>query len=91
MPSIEQLATVYGVLMSLAPLLQARKMWRRRSSGDVSIPYLAVLLVGFGLYLAYGVSISNRLLIITNTVSIGATATTLALAVSLLGRSPATH
>ena len=59
MLSIEGVATVYGVLMSLAPLLQARKMRRRRSSEDISILYLIVLLVGFSLYLAYGASIST--------------------------------
>ncbi len=90
MPStIEAVATVYGVFMSLAPLLQARKMRQRRSSGDVSIPYIVVLLVGFSLYLAYGISISNRLLIITNTVSIAATATTLLIAVTYRDTAPA--
>lgn len=89
MLSIESVATVYGVAMSLAPLLQARRMWQRRSSADISMPYLVVLLVGFTLYLAYGISISNRLLIVTNSVSIAATATTLALAASLRGpRAP---
>lgn len=86
MVSIEATATVYGVFMSLAPLLQARKMWRRRSSEDISMLYLVVLVVGFSLYLAYGLSISNRLLIITNSVSIAATATTLLLAGALLDR-----
>lgn len=86
MLSIESVATVYGVAMSLAPLLQAKKMWRRRSSADISILYLVVLVVGFSLYLAYGLSISNRLLIITNSVSIAATAATLALAGLLLDR-----
>ena len=80
--TIEAVATVYGVFMSLAPLLQARKMRQRRSSGDVSILYIIVLVVGFSLYLAYGISISNRLLIITNTVSIAATATTLLIALT---------
>ena len=80
--SIEGVATTYGVLMSLAPLLQAKKMHRRRSSGDVSIPYLAVLVIGFSLYLAYGISISNRLLVVTNTVSIAATVVTLAVAIA---------
>ena len=83
---IENVATTYGVAMSLAPLLQARKMWRQRSSRDVSILYLTVLLVGFSLYLAYGFSISNRLLIVTNSVSIAATAVTLVIAVSLSHR-----
>ncbi|MGI9622688.1 MAG: SemiSWEET family transporter [Acidimicrobiales bacterium] len=81
--SIEIVATVYGVFMSLAPLLQAKKMWIRKSSEDVSIPYLVVLVVGFSLYLLYGISISNRLLISTNVVSILATAATLAIAALL--------
>lgn len=78
--SIEIVAGVYGVLMSLAPILQARRMRQRRSSADVSIVYLVVLVVGFSLYLAYGLSIGNRVLIVTNVVSIVATSLTLALA-----------
>lgn len=91
--SIETIATVYGVFMSLAPLLQARKMWIRRSSDDISVLYLIVLVVGFSLYLAYGLSIDNRLLTITNSVSIAATGLTLFLAVTLRRRhlpTPAT-
>lgn len=85
--SIEGVATIYGVLMSLAPLLQARKIHHRRSSADVSVLYLVVLLVGFSLYLAYGISISNRLLVVTNTVSIAATAATLSVAIWFLIRA----
>ncbi len=88
MPSIELVATTYGVAMSLAPFLQARRMTQRRSSVDVSITYLAVLTVGFTLYFLYGLSISNRLLIITNTVSIVATVITLAIAVRLRDTRP---
>ncbi len=89
MLSLENIATAYGVLMSLAPLLQAKKIWNRRSSADISITYLVVLVVGFSLYLAYGLSISNRLLIITNSVSMFATTATLILAVVLLDRAGA--
>lgn len=88
MPSIELAATTYGVAMSLAPFLQARRMIQRRSSVDVSITYLAVLAVGFTLYFLYGLSISNRLLIITNTVSIIATVITLAIAIRLRNTHP---
>ena len=88
MPSIELVATTYGVAMSLAPFLQARRMIQRQSSVDVSIIYLAVLAVGFTLYLLYGLSISNRLLIITNIVSILATVTTLAIAARLRASQP---
>lgn len=72
--------------MSLAPFLQVRRMLQRHSSDDVSITYLIVLAVGFSLYFGYGLSIANRLLLITNAVSIVATAVTLAIAVRL--RSP---
>jgi len=78
--TIEIVAGVYGVMMSLAPMLQARRMRQRRSSADVSIIYLAVLEVGFVLYLAYGLSIGNRVLIATNSVSIAATSLTLVIA-----------
>ncbi len=83
--AIESVATVYGVFMSLAPFLQVRRMRQRRSSADVSITYLVVLLVGFVLYFTYGISISNRLLIITNAVSITAAATTVLIAANLRG------
>ena len=78
--TIEIVAGVYGVMMSLAPMLQARRMRQRRSSADVSIIYLAVLEVGFVLYLAYGLSIGNSVLIATNSVSIAATSLTLVIA-----------
>jgi uncharacterized protein with PQ loop repeat len=81
--TIELLATCYGVAMSLAPLLQAQKMKRRRSSADFSLPYMTVLLVGFLIYLIYGISIGNRVLVVTNTVSVIATAMTVLVAASL--------
>ena len=87
--TIELAAGSYGVAMALAPLLQAHRMRQRRSSVDVSILYLAVLLVGFGLYLAYGFSIANRVLIVTNIVSIAATASTIAVATWLRYRMTA--
>ena len=86
--SIEIVAGVYGVMMSLAPMLQARRMRQRQSSADVSIVYLVVLEVGFALYLAYGLSISNRVLVATNSVSIAATSLTLIIAALYRRRSP---
>lgn len=81
--SIELVTVVYGVGMSFAPLLQVHRMWARRSSADVSIGYLVILLIGFSLYLAYGLSIANRLLIITNISNILMTAVTITIAVRL--------
>jgi len=39
-------AASWGVVMALAPLLQLRRMLGRRSSDDVSIGYLVLLLPG---------------------------------------------
>jgi uncharacterized protein with PQ loop repeat len=63
-------AATWGVVMALSPLLQIRRMLTTRSSKDVSIGYFIVLLVGFGLWVAYGVSIDNLALVIPNSVAI---------------------
>ena len=81
--SIELVAGSWGVLMALAPMLQIRRMLRERSSQDVSLGYLLVLEVGFLLYLAYGLSISNRVLIVTNIVAIVMNSITIVVALAL--------
>lgn len=65
------LAASWGVLMAVSPILQIRRMVERRSSSDLSLSYLAVLLIGFTLWVAYGISIGNVALIIPNTVAFG--------------------
>lgn len=62
-------ATVWGVVMALSPLLQVRRILAERSSRDVSIGYYGVLLVGFVLWVAYGLAIGNAPLIVTNAVA----------------------
>jgi uncharacterized protein with PQ loop repeat len=69
-------ATAFGVAMGLSPILQLRTVVRRQSSGDVSVGYMLVLLVGFVLWLAYGVALRNAALIVTNTVAFLAYAAT---------------
>ncbi len=63
------LAASWGVVMAISPALQIRRILERRSSDDVSIGYLAVLLVGFALWVAYGLSIPNMALVIPNAVA----------------------
>ena len=53
------IAASWGVVMALAPLLQIREIRRHRSSRSVSVAYQQVLLVGFVLWLAYGVADTN--------------------------------
>jgi MtN3 and saliva related transmembrane protein len=64
------LAASWGVLMALSPVLQIRRILERRSSADFSLSYLGVLLIGFVLWLAYGVALGNVALIIPNAVAL---------------------
>jgi len=67
-----------GIAMGLSPLFQLRRVAVRRSSADVSIAYLAVLLVGFVLWLSYGVAIGNTPLIVSNVVALTTNVLTIA-------------
>ena len=69
-------AATFGVAMGLSPLLQLRRVVARGSSADVSVPYLGVLLVGFVLWLAYGIALQNIALIVSNAVAIATYAVT---------------
>lgn len=64
------IAASYGVLMAVSPALQIRRMLERRSSADVSLSYLLVLELGFGLWTAYGVSLPNAAIIVPNVVAL---------------------
>ena len=62
-------AASYGVLMAVSPALQIRRMLERRSSGDVSIGYLAVLEAGFLIWLVYGLALPNLAIVVPNSVA----------------------
>jgi MtN3 and saliva related transmembrane protein len=65
--------TAWGVVMSVAPILQIRRIRAAGTSAGVSRGHLLVLLVGFSLWLAYGIAIDLLPLVITNAVSLVAT------------------
>lgn len=71
-------AASWGVVMALAPLLQIRRMLERRSSADVSTGWLAVLEVGFVLWVVYGLSIGNAAIVVPNVVAFTIGAATIA-------------
>jgi uncharacterized protein with PQ loop repeat len=73
-------AAAWGILMAISPGLQIRKMLLHRSSREVSIAYFWVLLVGFTLWVTYGVSITNWYLVVPNTVAFIVCVTTIAVA-----------
>ncbi len=64
------LATLAGVLMAISPVLQIRRMRRTRSSNDVSLLYLSLLCAGFIAWLAYGWSLGNPAMLISNAASL---------------------
>jgi MtN3 and saliva related transmembrane protein len=79
-------AASWGVAMALAPLLQIRRIRRTRSSASISVAYQEVLLVGFVLWLSYGIAAANVALIVPNTVAVVVCAA--GIAVTLRYREP---
>jgi MtN3 and saliva related transmembrane protein len=67
--------TVWGLVMAAAPLLQVRRIRAASSSAGVSLTHLVVLLVGFTLWLAYGVAYGLAPIVLTNVVNLCATTT----------------
>jgi uncharacterized protein with PQ loop repeat len=64
------IASFMGVLMSLAPMFQVRRVLERQTSDDVSQLMPTVIAVGAAAWLAYGISISDVYLIIPNFVGV---------------------
>jgi MtN3 and saliva related transmembrane protein len=62
-------AATWAIAMALGPLLQIRKIVRHQSARTISVGYFVVLLIGFLLWLAYGIAADNWALIIPNTVA----------------------
>jgi MtN3 and saliva related transmembrane protein len=60
-------AASWALAMALSPILQFREIMRRDSSEAVG--YFAVLLVGFGLWVSYGIASHDLPLLIPNSVA----------------------
>ena len=80
-------AAAWGILMAISPGLQIRKMLVHRSSHQVSIAYFWVLLVGYTLWVTYGVSIKNWYLVVPNAVAFIVCTTTIVVALRYRLRS----
>lgn len=76
-------ASLFGLVMALAPVLQVRRMWRRRSSEDVSVGFFAVLLPGFSLWVAYGTVREDWFLVVPNAVGLLVCGSTIVIATLL--------
>ena len=79
------LAASWAMLMAVSPLLQVREMRRRRSSEGISIGYFGVLVVGFALWLAYGVASRDVPLVVPNSVALVVMTVTIVLALRQRG------
>ena len=77
------IASSWGVLMGISPLLQIRRMLRQRSSREVSLGYYMILLAGFLLWISYGIAAQNLVLIIPNTIALLVGLTLVAVALKL--------
>jgi MtN3 and saliva related transmembrane protein len=67
--SLALVAASWAIAMALGPVLQIRKIVENGSSRTVSIGYFVVLLIGFILWVAYGIAASNFVLIMPNCVA----------------------
>ena len=83
------IAATTGIVMATAPVLQIRRMFVRRSSDDLSIAYLGVLLVGFFVWISYGISLGNLALIMPNSVALVVTVVTIVVALRFRSTSSA--
>ena len=81
-------ASSWAVLMGIAPALQIRRMLRAQSSREVSVAYFTVLLVGFLLWIAYGVAAGILALVIPNTVALLTGTTVVVVALRLRSHTP---
>ena len=73
-------AAGWGVAMAVSPVLQIRRIRSLRSLRDVSLAAYAVLIVGFVLWIAYGVALGNPALIVPNAVALAVATATVAIA-----------
>jgi len=80
-------AATWAIAMALGPVLQIRKIIEHKSSRGISIGYFLILLVGFVLWLAYGVAASNLALIVPNAVAAVVIFATIVVAVRYRGRA----
>ena len=73
-------AATWAIAMALSPGLQIRRIVELKSARGVSIAYFLVLLVGFVLWLAYGVAADNFALIVPNALAAIVSTATIAVA-----------
>lgn len=82
---LASMATIYGVASAAGPLFQARMIFRRRSSDDISLPVSFMFLGSYLIWLAYGIATMDWPLMIVD--SLGFVTSAGCIAMVLLFRS----
>lgn len=75
-------ATAYGTAGALAILLQARQIWTRRASCDVSLRFLCIYTGGYAVWLGYGSATHSLALIVSDSVGLASGVITLTVALA---------
>jgi MtN3 and saliva related transmembrane protein len=73
-------AAAWAIAMALGPVLQIRRIIDQQGSRGVAISYFVVLLIGFGLWIAYRVAAANLALVVPNAVAAVVMAATIGVA-----------
>ena len=63
---LETLATVVGIISSIAMLPQVYKIFKRKSAKDISITTFSFLFIAGAIWVIYGINIQSFPIIITN-------------------------
>lgn len=84
---ISTAASVWGLVMALAPILQIARMLRQRSSRDISLGYFWLLIPGFLLWVAHGATTGDIFLVVPNALA-AVTAACLITVATWLRRTP---
>lgn len=67
---VEAIGLVAGVLTTFSSLPQVIKVWRTRSTSDISLIMLMMAVAGITLWLIYGIAIHSMVVTLANTVSL---------------------
>lgn len=67
--ALEAVVSFWAVAMAVSPALQIRQMIQTGESEDVSIGYFAVLVIGFVLWVAYGLSKDDYVVAVPNIIA----------------------
>ncbi|MEX0808309.1 MAG: SemiSWEET transporter [Dongiaceae bacterium] len=65
---VEGIGLVAGVLTPFSSLPQVIKVWRTRSTSDLSLVMLMMAVAGIALWLIYGIAIRSMVVTLANTI-----------------------